>query len=143
MEKFFLIPNKCILLDVPDEVLVERVTGRRADPETGIIYHMKFKPPYKLDEEGNKVIGDKVDEEGNPVLDEEGNPVQEELLDQDIVGRLTQRDDDTEEALKTRLVNFAANRDAVAEAFSRISLVVDGNRSPDEVWADIDAFLEK
>ena len=33
-----------ILLDVPDELLVERVVGRRADPETGIIYHMKYKP---------------------------------------------------------------------------------------------------
>jgi adenylate kinase len=34
-----------ILLDVPDELLVERVVGRRADPETGIIYHVKYKPP--------------------------------------------------------------------------------------------------
>ena len=32
-------------LQVPDEELVERVTGRRLDPETGEIYHMRFKPP--------------------------------------------------------------------------------------------------
>ena len=33
------------LAQVPDQELVERVTGRRLDPETGTIYHMKFKPP--------------------------------------------------------------------------------------------------
>lgn len=30
---------------VPDDILVERVVGRRLDPDTGNIYHMKFKPP--------------------------------------------------------------------------------------------------
>ena len=39
------IPDCFLLLDVPEEVLVERVTGRRTDPETGKIYHMKFNPP--------------------------------------------------------------------------------------------------
>lgn len=34
-----------IFLNVPDEVLVERVVGRRTDPVTGKIYHMKFSPP--------------------------------------------------------------------------------------------------
>jgi adenylate kinase len=34
-----------LLLDVPENVLVERVTGRRLDPVTGKIYHMKFNPP--------------------------------------------------------------------------------------------------
>jgi adenylate kinase len=34
-----------IFLNVPDEILVERVVGRRSDPETGKIYHMTFSPP--------------------------------------------------------------------------------------------------
>jgi adenylate kinase len=34
-----------LLLNVPDEVLVGRVTGRRLDPPTGKIYHMEFNPP--------------------------------------------------------------------------------------------------
>jgi len=34
-----------IFLNVPDEILVERVVGRRTDPETGKIYHMTFSPP--------------------------------------------------------------------------------------------------
>lgn len=40
-----IVADSFILLDVPQEVLVERVTGRRTDPETGKIYHMKFSPP--------------------------------------------------------------------------------------------------
>lgn len=40
-----MVPDCFILLDVPEEVLVERVTGRRIDPSTGKIYHMTFNPP--------------------------------------------------------------------------------------------------
>lgn len=40
------ISADCFLfLNVPDEMLVERVVGRRTDPETGKIYHMTFSPP--------------------------------------------------------------------------------------------------
>lgn len=38
-------PDLFILLDVPDEILVERVVGRRLDPVTGKIYHLKYSPP--------------------------------------------------------------------------------------------------
>ncbi len=34
-----------LLLEVADEVLVERITGRRSDPETGRVYHTTFDPP--------------------------------------------------------------------------------------------------
>ena len=37
--------DKFLLLDVPDDDLVERGCGRRLDPETGRVYHMKFDPP--------------------------------------------------------------------------------------------------
>jgi adenylate kinase len=40
-----MVPDCFVLLDVTEDVLVERVTGRRTDPETGKIYHMKFSPP--------------------------------------------------------------------------------------------------
>lgn len=32
-------------LQVPDSSIVDRITGRRLDPETGKIYHMKYKKP--------------------------------------------------------------------------------------------------
>ena len=34
-----------LLLEVDDSVLVERITGRRSDPESGRVYHVKFDPP--------------------------------------------------------------------------------------------------
>jgi adenylate kinase len=34
-----------LLLDVGNDVLLERVTGRRSDPETGRVYHIRFDPP--------------------------------------------------------------------------------------------------
>jgi adenylate kinase len=55
------------MLNVPDDMLVERVVGRRIDPETGNSYHVKF------------------------------NPVPEELVD-----KVIQRADDTEEKVKVR-----------------------------------------
>jgi len=34
-----------VLIEVPDGLIVERITGRRSDPQTGKIYHVKFDPP--------------------------------------------------------------------------------------------------
>jgi adenylate kinase len=34
-----------VLIEVADELIVERVTGRRSDPKTGTIYHIKYNPP--------------------------------------------------------------------------------------------------
>jgi adenylate kinase len=34
-----------VLIEVPDQLLEERAVGRRTDPETGEIYHLKYKPP--------------------------------------------------------------------------------------------------
>ncbi len=61
-----------------DDELVERVTGRRLDPETNTIYHMNFKPPPT-----------------------------------DVVDRLIQRSDDTEDSLRNRLATHHKNVEAV------------------------------
>lgn len=37
-------PSAVVILDVQDESLVERIVGRRSDPDTGKIYHVKFSP---------------------------------------------------------------------------------------------------
>ena len=34
-----------ISIEVPDEDIINRIVGRRMDPETGEIYHVSFKPP--------------------------------------------------------------------------------------------------
>lgn len=40
-----IVPSHFVLLDVPPGILVERCEGRRSDPRTGKIYHLKFNPP--------------------------------------------------------------------------------------------------
>jgi adenylate kinase len=34
-----------VVLDVPDDAIVARMTGRRTDPETGEVYHITHNPP--------------------------------------------------------------------------------------------------
>ncbi len=34
-----------LVLEVPDDRIVDRIVGRRSDPETGRIYHLEFDPP--------------------------------------------------------------------------------------------------
>merc|ERR1712071_676088 len=90
----------CFLcLNVPDEVLVERVVGRRTDPETGKIYHMTFSPPE----------------------------------DEEILARLEQRSDDTEEKVKVRLEQFHANVDAVKGSYTDIIVEINGTDKPANV----------
>ena len=98
-----------IFLNVPDEALIERVVGRRTDPETGKIYHMTFSPPE----------------------------------DEEILARLEQRSDDTEEKVKVRLEQFHANVDAVKGSYTDISVEVDGSQKPDVVSAEIMDSIEK
>jgi Adenylate kinase len=38
-------PDVFLVIKVSDDLLVQRVAGRRMDPETGHIYHLQFKPP--------------------------------------------------------------------------------------------------
>ncbi|MFB3852445.1 MAG: adenylate kinase [Vicinamibacterales bacterium] len=34
-----------VLLEVADEIILDRITGRRTDPQTGAIYHVRYDPP--------------------------------------------------------------------------------------------------
>lgn len=97
-----------VFLNVPDEVLVERVVGRRTDPETGKIYHMTFSPPE----------------------------------DAEVLARLEQRSDDTEEKVKVRLEQFYANVAAVKGSYADISVEVEGAKKPEEVSADVLKSIE-
>ena len=93
-----------IMLNVPNEVLVERVVGRRTDPVTGDIYHMTFSPP----------------------------------TDPEVLGRLVQRSDDTEEKVKVRLEQYHANVEAVKGSYTDISVEIDGLGKPEEVFKAIE-----
>lgn len=42
-------PHVVLMLECPDEMVLERLEGRRLDPETGTIYHMTYSPPEDED----------------------------------------------------------------------------------------------
>ncbi len=62
--------NHVLLLEVADSVLLERITGRRSDPETGRVYHIKFDPPpaevadrvIQRSDDSEEVLGQRLDE---------------------------------------------------------------------------------
>ena len=45
MAKAGVALDAVVLIEVPDGLLEERAVGRRSDPETGTIYHLKYNPP--------------------------------------------------------------------------------------------------
>ncbi len=97
-----------VFLDVPDGVLVDRVIGRRTDPETGTIYHMTFNPP----------------------------PTDE------IMARVTQRDDDTEEKVKVRLKAFHENIDSIIDCYSMNMIKVNGNGDKGDIFKLIESYVD-
>jgi adenylate kinase len=102
-------------LEVSREELVDRLTGRRVCSECGTNYHVEFDQP---------------EEEG--VCDECG-------------GELVQRDDDTEETVRERLRVFDENTQPVIDYYDEQGdlVEIDGEQTPDEVWADLEAAIEQ
>ena len=108
-------------IDVPDDAIIERMSGRRAHLPSGRTYHLKFNPP--------KVDG-KDDVTGEPLI---------------------QRDDDKEETVKKRLqvyqsqtrplvayyAKWFATGDALAPRCARIS----GTGSVEEITARVTGAL--
>ncbi|GFR46375.1 hypothetical protein Agub_g7957 [Astrephomene gubernaculifera] len=107
IEKEGIRPDIFLLIQVPDELLVERVVGRRLDPVTGAIYHLKYNPPPA-----------------------------------DIVGRLVQRSDDTEEKCRVRVATHNANVDAVVGYYTDCKVDIDGTQSMAEVFEAIATALD-
>ncbi len=61
LEKAGVELDVVLVLKVPDELIVKRITGRRSDPETGEIYHLEFNPPP--DEVKDRLVHRKDDTE--------------------------------------------------------------------------------
>jgi len=62
--------------------------------------------------------------------------------DEEVLARLEQRSDDTEEKVKVRLEQFHANVDAVKGNYVEIGVEIDGSKKPGEVTEVIAAALE-
>ena len=51
--------DKALFLEVPDSIVIERLSGRRYAPTSGRVYHIKYNPPKKAghcDESGEPLI---------------------------------------------------------------------------------------
>lgn len=100
-------------IDVDDEEVVRRLSGRRVCERNGHPYHVELDPPK------------------NPgFCDQDGSP-------------LIQRDDDREETVKHRLEVFHDQTEPLVDLYESEGLLrrFDGSRSPDEVHAHIRATL--
>ncbi|PSQ57984.1 MAG: adenylate kinase [Halobacteriales archaeon SW_9_67_25] len=104
-----------LVLEVAREELIERLTGRRVCEGCGTNYHVEF---------------DRPEEAG--VCDECG-------------GELIQREDDNREAVENRLDVFEENTAPVVEHYRDHEgfVAIDGEQSPDGVWADISAAIDE
>ncbi|HUA33708.1 MAG TPA: adenylate kinase [Candidatus Binataceae bacterium] len=97
--------DKVIAVDVPDEELVKRISGRRTCTKCGAMYHVAFEPP--------KEAG---------LCDKCG-------------GELYQREDDAEETVRERLKVYAATTRPLIEYYGRIGILaqIDGVGKPEDV----------
>lgn len=102
-----------IHVDVPEEKLLERLTGRRVCPTCGATYHVVNNPPKR---EG---ICDKDD------------------------AKLIQRDDDTEETVGKRLAVNLEQTKPLLEFYEKLGILVtvNGDQPIDKVFEDIQAKI--
>ncbi|UCC64873.1 MAG: adenylate kinase [Anaerolineae bacterium] len=107
--KISIVPN----VVVPDEVLVERVSGRRLCRRCGEAYHIHFNPPQQAG-----------------VCDKDG-------------GELYQRDDDNPETVRQRLKVYWQQTSPLIDYYRNQGLLVEinGDQTIDAVWADLCAAV--
>ncbi len=107
---------KCVpLIQVPAEVLIERLTGRVSCRAAGHVYHTKYNPP--------RVDG---------ICDEDGS-------------ELYQRDDDKPETVKNRIAVYERQTAPLIEYYTNLGLLVevDGTQAIDRVSADLLAAVTR
>lgn len=102
-----------INIAVPEDILVERMTGRISCKDCKTVYHLKFNAPAK---------------EG--VCDKCG-------------GELIQRSDDQGETVKKRLEVYAEQTNPLIEYYQKQGTFygIDGNRASQEVFKDIEKVM--
>ncbi len=102
-----------LLVEADDEVLVQRISGRRVCKKAGHNYHVDFDPPKH---------------EG--VCDHDGS-------------RLIQRDDDQPETVRRRLDTYHEKTEPLIDLYDEQGVLrrFDGTRNPDEVHGHIRATI--
>ena len=112
-----------LALEVPDEVLTERICGRWIHKASGRSYHVKFAPPKSL-KEGEE-------------------PTAENMRDDETGEALMRRADDTDQALGGRLKAYHADTVPILTHYAPRGVVrrVDANRPQGVVWDALEATL--
>lgn len=105
--------DTALLIQVPSEFILERMTGRRVCPSCGASYHVKFNPTK---------IESKCDVCGSDII---------------------QRKDDSEETVKERLAVYERQTQPLIEYYKEKDLlsVVDGTKAINEVFESICKIL--
>ncbi len=104
-----------INIQVPEEEIVKRIVNRRTCKNCGAVYHLIYNPP----KEDNK-------------CDKCG-------------GELYQRDDDKEEVVRQRYKVYKEQTEPLVEYYAKKGVLynIDGTKSIEEVFAEIDKILQK
>ena len=114
-EKKQLPPPLCIEIVVPEDVIIKRLTSRRICEKCGTIF--------------------------DPVT----NPAPPDNICPKCGGRIVQRSDDNPETIHQRLRVYHEQTAPVREYYRKMGryVSVDGNKSIDEVFNEIDAIVKK
>jgi len=106
--------DKVVLINVDDDVIIERMAGRRSCPKCGQMYHIKYNPP---------------ETEGTCDLCNE---------------KLTQRKDDNEETVKNRLSVYHQTTSPIIDYYKNkgILLEVDGVGDIEKITDELIKTLE-
>ena len=99
--------HKVIFLDISDKQVIERLTGRLYAPTSGLLYHIKNKPPKK---------------EG--ICDISGEA-------------LLARPDDSKEVIQSRLAVFHKNTKPLLNYYKEILQIIDAGPAPKQVFDSI------
>jgi adenylate kinase len=105
-----------ILIDVPQDFLEKRMTGRRNCPVCGEIYNVFFKPPKH-----------------------------DNVCDVHPEAQLVQRADDNVETVKSRLATFEQQTRPLIDYYKAAGLLraVDGTRDPEAIYQDVRVNLSE
>jgi len=111
MKKEAIAIDAVLEIDVPDEEIIARMSGRRVHPASGRTYHVKFNPP--------KAEG-KDDVTGEPLI---------------------QRDDDKEETVRKRLEVYRAQTRPLVQYYAPILSKIPGSGTVEEIKRRVFAAL--
>lgn len=119
--------TRVIELEVPDDVLEERICGRWIHKNSGRSYHVKFAPPKSMK------------------LDATGKPIPESMKDDESGEPLMQRPDDTATALIQRLKAYHSDTVPILDHYRPKGVVkkANANQGMEGVWKEVLEALER